>query len=149
MSITLKPINSNQFKTPKALNKPLSTLKSILNRPNPNKDISDILEHQSRFPAIATLARDTLSFPATNARVKQLFNTAQDICHYRRKRIKSETIEDLMMFLYTSRFNIEEQKKDLLKQFFSHSKIEATKEKKDEKLNSVEFLTISDTKEQN
>ncbi|KAG0153447.1 hypothetical protein PDIDSM_2099 [Penicillium digitatum] len=41
-------------------------------------------EHQARFPAIAALARDTLSFPATGAGVERLFNTARDICHYRR-----------------------------------------------------------------
>ncbi|CAG8372355.1 unnamed protein product [Penicillium salamii] len=131
----------------------------MLNEPNPNKNISDISgineagqyldsEHQSRFPAIAALTRNTLSFPATNTGVERLFNTTQDIYHYRRGRIKSETMEDLMMFLCTSRFNIEEQEEDLLKEFFSHSEIEATREKKDKKLNSVEFLTISDTEEQ-
>ncbi|KAG0161704.1 hypothetical protein PDIDSM_4972 [Penicillium digitatum] len=36
-------------------------------------------EHQARFPAIAALARDTLSFPATGAGVERLFNTARDI----------------------------------------------------------------------
>ncbi|CAG8288806.1 unnamed protein product [Penicillium salamii] len=105
-------------------------------------------EHQSRFPAITALTHNTLSFPVTNARVKRLFNIARDIYHYRRGRIKSETVEDLMMFLYISRFNMEEQEKDLLKQFFSHSEIEATREKKDEKLDLVENLAISDTKEQ-
>ncbi|CAG8360892.1 unnamed protein product [Penicillium salamii] len=143
----------------------------MLDGPNPNEDISDVSgideagqyldsdtvsmhpltfwkEHQSRFPAIAALARDTLSFPATGAGVERLFNTARDICHYRRGRIKSETVEDLMMFLCTSRFDMEEQEEDLLKQFFSHSEIEATREEKDGKLDSVEFLAISDTEEQ-
>ena len=70
-------------------------------------------EHQSRFPAIAALARDVLSFPATGAGVERLFNTARDICHYRRGRIKSETVEDLMMFLCTSRFDMEEQEAEI------------------------------------
>lgn len=105
-------------------------------------------EHQSRFPAIAALARDVLSFPATGAGVERLFNTARDICHYRRGRIKAETVEDLMMFLCTSRFDMEEQEADILKEFFSQSEIEATKEEKDGKLDSVEFLPISDTEEQ-
>ncbi|KAJ5264979.1 hypothetical protein N7505_007772 [Penicillium chrysogenum] len=43
-------------------------------------------EHRDRFPAIAALARNTLSFPATGAGVGRLFNTARDICHYRRGR---------------------------------------------------------------
>lgn len=105
-------------------------------------------EHQSRFPAIAALARDVLSFPATGAGVERLFNTARDICHYRRGRIKSETVEDLMMFLCTSRFDMEEQEAEILKEFFSQSEIEAAKEEKDGKLDSVEFLPISDTEEE-
>lgn len=66
-------------------------------------------EHQARFPAIAALARDTLSFPATGAGVERLFNTARDICHYRRGRMKSETVEALMMFLCTTKFDMEKQ----------------------------------------
>ncbi|KAG0156345.1 hypothetical protein PDIDSM_3523 [Penicillium digitatum] len=70
-------------------------------------------EHQARFPAIAALARDTLSFPATGAGVERLFNTARDICHYRRGRMKSETVEALMMFLCTTKFDMEEQEATL------------------------------------
>lgn len=103
---------------------------------------------QTRFPAIAALARDVLSFPATGAGVERLFNTARDVCHYRRGRIKSETIEELMMFLCTSRFDIEEQKAKLPEKFFSHEEMEAAKEKKDEKLDKVEIDPISDTEEQ-
>jgi hypothetical protein len=66
-------------------------------------------EHQARFPATASLARDILSSPATGAGVERLFNTARNICHYRRGRMKPETIEELMLFLYTSRFDLEEQ----------------------------------------
>lgn len=40
-------------------------------------------ENQYRFPALAAMARDTLSVPATEAGVERLFNTARDICHYR------------------------------------------------------------------
>ncbi|CAG8243499.1 unnamed protein product [Penicillium salamii] len=92
----------------------------ILTRPRPGKDpvrllVSDEIsqyldsEHQSRFLAIAALTRDALSFPATSVGVERLFNTARDICHYRRGRMKSKTIEDLMMFLCTSRFDIEDR----------------------------------------
>ncbi|KAG0154267.1 hypothetical protein PDIDSM_1647 [Penicillium digitatum] len=76
-------------------------------------------EHQARFPAIAALARDTLSFPATGAGVERLFNTARDICHYRRGRMKSETDE-----------------------------LEAAKEEREEKLSEIEVDPISDTEEQ-
>ncbi|CAG8305186.1 unnamed protein product, partial [Penicillium salamii] len=82
--------DSSQLKNPKALNKLLSILESMLDGLNPNEDISDVLgideEYQSRFPAIAALACDTLLFPATGAGVERLFNTARDICHYRRGR---------------------------------------------------------------
>ncbi|CDM38443.1 Probable transposable element [Penicillium roqueforti FM164] len=71
-------------------------------------------EHEARFPAIAALARDVLSFPATGAGIKHLFDTARGICHYPRGRMKTETIEGLIMFLCTTKFDIEEQEVKLL-----------------------------------
>jgi hypothetical protein len=62
--------------------------------------------------------------------------------------MKSHTIEDLMMFLCTSRFDIEEQEAKLLEKFFSHDEIEAAKEEKDEKLDEIEIEPISDAEEQ-
>lgn len=75
-------------------------------------------ENQARFLAIAALTCDVLSFLATDEGVKRLFNTARDICHYRRGRIKSHTIEELMMFLCTLRFDTEEEEVKLLEKFF-------------------------------
>jgi hypothetical protein len=106
-------------------------------------------ENQGRFPAIAALARDVLSVPATGAGVERLFNTARDICHYRRGRMKSETIQELMMFLCTSRFDLEEKESQRLEKFFSREEIEAAKEEKDERLDEVEVEPISDTEEPN
>ncbi|THC87216.1 hypothetical protein EYZ11_013338 [Aspergillus tanneri] len=105
-------------------------------------------DNEYRFPAIAALARDILSIPATGAGVERLFNTARDICHYRRGRMKSETIEEIMMFLCTSRFDLEEQEAKFLKEFFSIYEIEAAKEERDEKLEEIEIESISDTEEQ-
>lgn len=105
-------------------------------------------DNEYRFPAIAALARDILSILATGAGVERLFNTARDICHYRRGRMKSETIEEIMMFLCTSRFDLEEQEAEFLKEFFSIYEIEAAKEEKDENLEEVEIGPISDTEEQ-
>ena len=62
--------------------------------------------------------------------------------------MKSQTIEELMMFLCTSRFDIEEQEAKLLEKFFSYEEIESAKEKKDEKLDEIEIDLISDTEEQ-
>ncbi|KAH3604829.1 hypothetical protein KXV38_009016, partial [Aspergillus fumigatus] len=58
------------------------------------------------------------------------------------------TIEELMMFLCTLRFDIEEQEAKLLEKFFSHEEMEAAKEEKDEKLDEVELAPIRDTEEQ-
>lgn len=88
-----------------------------------------------------------LSFPATSAGVERLFNTAQDICHYRQGRMKSQMIQDLMMFHCTSRFDLEEQEAKLLEKFFSHEEIETAKEEKEEKIDKVKVEPISDTEE--
>jgi hypothetical protein len=80
--------------------------------------------------------------------VERLFNTARDVCHYRRGRIKSQTIEELIMFLCTSKFDIEEQEAKLLEKFFSYEERESAKEEKDEKLDEIEIDPISDTEEQ-
>ncbi|OQD95763.1 hypothetical protein PENVUL_c105G07924 [Penicillium vulpinum] len=105
-------------------------------------------ENQSRFPAIALLVRDILAIPATGAGVERLFNTARDICHYRRGRMKAETIEELMLFLCTSRFDLELHKAKELERFFSLNEIEALSEEKDDRLDDVEIEQISDTEEQ-
>jgi hypothetical protein len=65
-------------------------------------------DHQHEFPALAHLARDILSVPATGAGVERLFNSARDVCHYRRGSLKPETIRDLMMFMCTSKFDLDE-----------------------------------------
>ncbi|KAF5854879.1 hypothetical protein ETB97_010941 [Aspergillus alliaceus] len=105
-------------------------------------------DNQTRFPSIASLARDILSVPATGAGVERLFNTARDICHYRRGRIKSETIQELMMFLCTSRFDLEEQERKYLEEFFTLQEIEAGKEENEDKLDYIEIEAISDTEEE-
>lgn len=107
-------------------------------------------ENQFRFPAIAALARDVLTIPATGARVERLFNTARDVCHYRRGSLKSHTIEELMLYLCTSRFNLQVQEAKEFKQFFTSDKIQALIEEKDKQpgIDNVEVEEISDTEEQ-
>jgi hypothetical protein len=61
--------------------------------------------------------------------------------------MKSETIQELMMFLCTSRFDLEEKESQRLEKFFSREEIEAAKEEKDERLDEVEVEPISDTEE--
>jgi hAT family C-terminal dimerisation region len=105
-------------------------------------------ENQHRFPSLAALARDALSIPATGAGVERLFNTARDICHYRRGRLNSDTIQELMMYLCTSKFDIEDEEATRLAEFFSRDEIEAAKEEKDDKPDEIELDPISDTEEQ-
>ncbi|KAJ5264775.1 hypothetical protein N7505_007568 [Penicillium chrysogenum] len=105
-------------------------------------------ENQSRFPAIALLARDILSIPATGAGVERLFNTARDICHYRRGRLRSETIEELMLFLCATRFNLKEAEAKQLQQFFSLAEIESAKEENDDHTEDAELDLISDNEEE-
>ncbi|CAG8261566.1 unnamed protein product [Penicillium salamii] len=66
-------------------------------------------EHQSHFLAIVALTRDVLTIPATGVKVERLFNTTRDIYHHRRGCIKSKTVEELMLFLCTSRFDLNVQ----------------------------------------
>ncbi|KAJ5903877.1 hypothetical protein N7504_006260 [Penicillium tannophilum] len=49
-------------------------------------------EHKREFPVLSWLARDLLSVPATGAGVERLFNSARDICHYRRGSLHKVTI---------------------------------------------------------
>ncbi|ODM20081.1 hypothetical protein SI65_05067 [Aspergillus cristatus] len=64
-------------------------------------------EHQHQLPILASMARDVFSIPATGAGVEHLFNSARDICHYRRGSLNSTTIQDIMMFRCISSFEIE------------------------------------------
>lgn len=104
-------------------------------------------EHQGRFPAIASLARDVLSIPATGAGVERLSNTARDICHYRRGRMKSKTIEELMMFLCTTKFDLEVEEGKQLEKLYSLEEVEALKEEREEKPDDIDRISISDTEE--
>ncbi|KAJ5522962.1 hypothetical protein N7513_012065 [Penicillium frequentans] len=105
-------------------------------------------ENQFRFPAIAALARDVLAIPATGAGVERLFNTARDICHYRRGRMKSKTIEELMLFLCTSRFDLDVQEAKEIAQDLPSDEIDAMREQTDEMPDDVDVEEISDTEEQ-
>ncbi|KAJ5392002.1 hypothetical protein N7509_007492, partial [Penicillium cosmopolitanum] len=68
------------------------------------KTISEIQEHHQEYPVLARIARNTLAIPATGAGVEQMFNYAQDICHYRHRSLKESTISNLIIYIYTSNF---------------------------------------------
>lgn len=105
-------------------------------------------ENEHNFPALASLARDVLAIPATGSGVEQLFNSARDICHYRRGSLKSGTIQDLMMFMCTSRFEIESEQLALMEEYVSTQEVQTkTEEKAANKVRDPEFDPISDTEE--
>ncbi|KAI9037296.1 uncharacterized protein KD926_000658 [Aspergillus affinis] len=84
-------------------------------------------DHQHEFPILASLARDILTTPASGSCVERLFNSARNICHYRRDSLKPETIRDLMII--------------------STREAEAAREEKEIRKTEDEFDPISDTEE--
>lgn len=97
------------------------------------------------FSAIAVFVQDIFSISATDTGVEQLFNTARDICYYCRERIKSEIIQELIIFFCISKFDLEKKKTEQLERFFFQDKIEAVKKEKNKKLEKVEIELISNT----
>ena len=55
------------------------------------------------------MARDTLAVPASGVGVERLFNMARDICHYRRSRLKAETISKLMIMKHFDNVILQEE----------------------------------------
>lgn len=104
-------------------------------------------DHQDEFPALANLARDVLSIPATGAGVERLFNSARDICHYRRGSLNATTIQDLMMYMCTTRFEIEEEQLAFIKEYLSGEEIETASEEKSTQGVQDDLYPISDDEE--
>ncbi|KAJ5253812.1 uncharacterized protein N7525_007394 [Penicillium rubens] len=88
-------------------------------------------ENERQYPVLASLARDILSIPATGAGVERLFNSARDICHYRRGSLNATTIQDLMMFMCATRFDIEEKQLAFVKDFLTKEEQEIAAEEND------------------
>jgi hAT family C-terminal dimerisation region len=76
-------------------------------------------EHEHEYPVLAKIARDILSIPASGAGVERLFNCARDVCHYRRGQLKPDTIKDLMLHLFSSKFDLEQSELEMIKEYLS------------------------------
>lgn len=76
-----------------------------------------ILEYWKRaeriWPTLAKLARNYLAIPAAGVGVERLFNSARDICTYRRHLLKPETVGQLMMATCANRFDAITQQRNL------------------------------------
>ena len=99
-------------------------------------------DHEHEFPTLARIARDIFSIPATGAGVERLFNSARDVCHYRRGSLSPGTIRDLMLFMCTSRFDLKEEQRAMINEYLSYEEVQADREEKDTK--ASEFDPISD-----
>ncbi|KAJ5379647.1 uncharacterized protein N7496_002075 [Penicillium cataractarum] len=87
--------------------------------------------NQHEFPILASIARDVLSIPATGSGVERLFNSARDICHYRRGSLKPKKISDLMIFMCTTRFQIESEQLAFIEEYLTTQEIQAVSEEQD------------------
>lgn len=76
------------------------------------------------------MACDVLSIPATGAGVERLFNSARDICHYCRGSLNPTTIQELMLYMCTSKFEVEEEYLALTKQYLSNEEQQALDDEK-------------------
>jgi hypothetical protein len=104
-------------------------------------------EHERDLPALSSLARDVLAIPASGAGVERLFNSARDICHYRRGQLERETIKDLMMWMCATRFEVEQQRLDLMGEYLLASEVAATEESAPSQT-QLDFEPISDNEEE-
>jgi hypothetical protein len=103
-------------------------------------------DHEHRFPVLAALARDILSVPATGAGVERLFNSARDICHYRRGSLQSSTIQDLMLLMCGIRFDLEEEQLAFVREYVTESERDLQQEEIDERTQE-DIIEISDNEE--
>lgn len=102
-------------------------------------------DSQHKWPVLASIARDIMSIPATGAGVERLFNSARDICHYRRGSLKPKTIQDIMMFMCTTRFDLQENQRLILQEYLTSQEIAASTEASS--TDTTSFEPISDTEE--
>jgi hAT family dimerisation domain. len=102
-------------------------------------------DHQREFPILTRIARDIMSIPATGAGVERLFNSARDICHYRRGSLNPETIRDIMLYMCTTRFDLKEEQRLILQEYLMDHEMAASAEALDIQTHS--FDAISDNEE--
>ncbi|KAF4219054.1 hypothetical protein CNMCM5878_003909 [Aspergillus fumigatiaffinis] len=105
-------------------------------------------EHEHDYPVLSRLARDVLSVPATGAGVERLFNSARDICHYRRGSLNEKTIQDLMMYMCSQKFTLDNQQLSRLEKLPPEGDIQVSREEEYAlKATEDEFDPISDFEE--
>ncbi|EED11521.1 conserved hypothetical protein [Talaromyces stipitatus ATCC 10500] len=110
-------------------------------------------DHQFKYPILASLAQYILTTPASGSGVERLFNSARDICHYRRGSLKPHTIKELMLFMCTTKFDLESEELSLMDEYLTTQEIQRAREERDaqqalEAQNTkYDFDPISDSEE--
>ncbi|OJJ88809.1 uncharacterized protein ASPGLDRAFT_1500183, partial [Aspergillus glaucus CBS 516.65] len=105
-------------------------------------------DHLHEYPILASLARDVLTIPASSSGVERLFNSACDICHYRQGSLKSKTIKELMLFMCTTKFNMESEQLCPIDEYLTTQETQAAIEEKDAWKAENEFNPISDDEDE-
>ena len=81
------------------------------------------------------MARDFLAVAASGVGVERLFNSARDICSYRRSRLDGGTIQKLMLQMTTDRFLVKSEyrrmqedndEQDFVDEMFEHDSEDST-----------------------
>jgi hypothetical protein len=86
--------------------------------------------------------------PATGAGVGRLFNSARDICHYRQGSLNEKTIQDLMMYMCSQKFTLDNQQLSRLEKLLLEGDIQVSHEEEYAlKVTEDEFNLISDFEE--
>jgi hypothetical protein len=96
---------------------------------------------------LSRLARDLLSIPATSTGVERLFNSARDICYYRRGSLHEATIQDLMMYMCSEKFTLEGEQLTRLEKLIESESQETLEEDEALKANKEDIEPISDDEE--
>ena len=66
-------------------------------------------ERQFAFPGLARMARDILAIPAASVGVERIFNSARDICHYRRGRLRPDSIQASILTKIYDRIRLQDE----------------------------------------
>lgn len=66
-------------------------------------------DRQYAYPGLAAMARDILAIPAASVGIERVFNSARDICHYRRGQLRPESIQALILMKVHDRIQVQDE----------------------------------------
>lgn len=96
---------------------------------------------------LARIAQDILSIPASEAGVEHLFNCTCDICYYHCGQLKPNTIKDLILHHFSSKFELKQTEIEITKEYLLSGEVAILDQSRLSPL-SLEFIEpISDNEE--